>query len=117
MSERPELPPARRRRTAATLCAYLGVEANEKRVKLISDVLLAGELDFVIACHRHGEITKKTTGYKGWWDVLIQSLHDKLDKLAYLKEAFCIQPAVSDAVLSEIENEGKPDVPLAAEND
>ncbi|MDD3030344.1 MAG: hypothetical protein PHS57_08760 [Alphaproteobacteria bacterium] len=123
MSERPELPPARRRRTAATICQYLGVEPTANRIKLLSDVLLAGELDFVIACHRHGEITKQMTGYKGWWEALIVGLKNKLNELAYLKDAFSIYPEVSEAILKDVVNDpalplgDSNDVPVAKEND
>lgn len=117
MSERPELPPARRRRTAATLCAYLGVEANEKRVKLISDVIFAGELDFALACHRQGESIRTGVGYHNWWNMIAMSLKDESNKLAYLKDAFSVYSEVSEAILDSIQNEGKPDVPLAAKND
>ena len=114
MSERPELRPARRRRTAVMLCAYLGVEANEKRVKLITDVIFAGELDFALACHRQGESIRTGVGYHNWWNMIAMSLTDESSKLAYLKEAFSVYSEVSDAILDNIQNGGKPnDVPLA----
>lgn len=114
MSERPELPPARRRRTAIMLCNYLNVTPTSKQIELIADVLLAGELDFVIACHRHGEITKQTS-YFQWWEALVVGLKNKLDTLAYLKDAFSVQSEVSEAILKDIVSD--PELPLGDSND
>lgn len=48
MSELPELPVARRRKTAAMICFYLDAEITEKRIDLLSKVLLAGEMELII---------------------------------------------------------------------
>lgn len=110
MTERPELPPARRRRTATMICRYLGVEPNEKRVNLLADVLLTGELDFALSCHTQGEMSKSVS-YYGWWAALAEGLKSKLASLTYLKESFSIYHEVSQAVIDDLVNEGKPDAP------
>lgn len=121
MTERPELPPARRRRTASMICRYLGVEPNEKRVNLLADVLLTGELDFALACHRHGEMSKSKSYYQ-WWIALAEGLKNKLASVAYLKESFSIYSEVSEAVIQDLVDDPQlalgdsHDVPATKEN-
>lgn len=114
MTERPELPPARRRRTATMICRYLGVEPNEKRVNLLTDVLLTGELDFALTCHRHGEMSKMVSYYQ-WWVALAVGLKNKLSSVAYLKDAFSIYSEVSEAVIQDLVDD--PQLTLGDSND
>lgn len=88
----PELPPVRRRKTAQMLCTYLGVTPTDKQLSLISDVLLAGELDFAMVCHRRAQDTHSGSSYHAYWQVnMIPALEDKLKELAYIKDAFSTQ--------------------------
>ena len=104
MTDRPELPPARRRRTAVMLCNYLNVTPTSKQIELIADVLLTGELDFALSCHRHGEMSKSKSYYQ-WWIALAEGLKNKLASVAYLKESFSIYSEVSEAVIQDLVDE------------
>lgn len=85
----PELPPSRRKQTAQMLCTFLGVTATEKQLALIADVLLAGELDFALFCHRRAEDTQSGAGYHNYWKTsMVSAFESKLQELAYVKEAF-----------------------------
>lgn len=112
MGQRPELSPARRRRTVMTICAYLNVKnPTPKQIDLLSDVLLTGELDFTLACHRMSLI-ERSVPRATWWDVLVEGLQAELAKLSFLQESFWIHSKTSEAVLYEIKEGVKPCAPL-----
>lgn len=85
MSDIPELPVARRRKTAAMICVYLEAEITEKRIDLLSKVLLAGEMEILIR-----EASLRNALPKHDWGGFVDACKKALEEVHRVAESFFI---------------------------